>query len=263
MTILRKCTPDFVHTIKHSIFYKDWTEWNTCRCYANLNQCRNWFSTWFCSPVDNCGKQSVPPTPPRTTSSKPFVTSKGRRSYFAPNRGRPNKTPNPCGQIPVANISPRPSPLDSMLLSLTKSRDGALPRPPDVSTTWNVTSPESSDDADDDDDYLHPQMGYDDARSYLSERVGRNVSKSPSFTKSVITKTVCHIIQSEWTTAMAYTIFLGLLYAASNIESCQSVSCSTKTTRFYIQKQSPTIQVQKHHVMRKTLRPVNIREEST
>lgn len=137
---------------------------------------------------DNGGKQSVPPTPPRTTSSKPFVTSKGRRSYFAPNRGRPNKTPNPCGQIPVANISPRPSPLDNMLLSLTKSRDGALPRPPDVSTTWNVTSPGYSDDADDDDDYLHPQMGYDDARSYLSERVGRNIPTPPTVPKRITKK---------------------------------------------------------------------------
>eukprot|EP00057_Strongylocentrotus_purpuratus_P026374 XP_011680848.1 PREDICTED: uncharacterized protein LOC574949 isoform X2 [Strongylocentrotus purpuratus] len=135
---------------------------------------------------DDDGKQSVPPTPPRT-SSKPFVTSKGRRSYFAPNRGRP-KTPNPCGQIPVANISPRPSPLDSMLLSLTKSRDGALPRPPDVSTTWHVTSPESSDDADDDDDYEHPQMGYDDARSYISERVGRNTPTPPTVPKRFIPK---------------------------------------------------------------------------
>ncbi|XP_063968477.1 mucin-2-like isoform X2 [Lytechinus pictus] len=126
-----------------------------------------------------------PATPPRmsATPSKSAAKVKRQRSYFASNRSR---APTQKPQIPTANIAPRPSPLSNIMLSLSKSHDGAIPRRHDPLPSHQATSTEdgdsdgnSDDDSDDDGDhnYLYPEAPtYDDTETYPSNSAALNVT---------------------------------------------------------------------------------------
>ncbi|XP_041484323.1 uncharacterized protein LOC121430954 [Lytechinus variegatus] len=127
-----------------------------------------------------------PATPPRmsATPSKSSVKVKRQRSYFPSNRSRASTIQKP--QIPTANIAPRPSPLSNIMLSLSKSHDGAIPRRHDPLPSHPATSTEdgdsdgnSDDDSDDDGDhnYLYPEAPtYDDTQTYSSNRAALNAT---------------------------------------------------------------------------------------